>query len=517
MPTFSIQTLGCKVNQYESEQIASLLRSRGLTPADSGDCDLKIINTCSVTVQAASKSRQSVRRATRLPVLQAATSDPESIFEHSSSDRCRVIVTGCWATSDPANAKALPGVDAVLGHYDDVASGLDRLLFNWGLVSLEPDAPSNDTQITTSTPPESLWNDGWMKTGELPVAADAEINKSISSEGVKEKISGIFAEKSRIGTNSLPLLDSRQAGHQRAVLKLQDGCDAHCTYCIIPQLRPRLWSKPVPDVIEEARRLVGAGHKELILTGIFLSAYGQKTALRRRQPDGSQPIAELLKAIARAIPDLPRLRLSSLEPGDLSHELISVMRDLTMIVPHFHLPLQSGSDLLLHRMNRQYSRDDFLRMVDRLQEAFDRPAITTDIIVGFPGETEEEFKQTLDIVNRVKFIHTHAFSYSPRPGTAAARWSDKMIHGPVVNERIEILNDRARAHSFEFRSQFVNELVELLVEIPTDESAIQHGRCERYFSVYFEHDKALTGKSVKVRIDRVTSQRTRGTLIEVGD
>jgi len=163
-------------------------------------------------------------------------------------------------------------------------------------------------------------------------------------------------------------------------------------------------------------------------------------------------------------------------------------------------------------MNRQYTRDDFLRMIDRLHAAYDRPALTTDIICGFPGETDDEFQRTLEVVDRAKFIHIHAFSFSPRPGTAAARWEKDFIHGPIVNQRINLLNDLARQHSLVFRQTFLGETVTLLVE-RSAEGEPMHGRTERYFPVYFESDKDLTGKPLDVCIDRVTPTRTFGTLI----
>ena len=152
-------------------------------------------------------------------------------------------------------------------------------------------------------------------------------------------------------------------------------------------------------------------------------------------------------------------------------------------------------------------------MIDRVAQAWDRPAITTDIIVGFPGESDAEFERTVEVVQRAKFIHIHAFSFSPRPGTAAARWKDDFVHGPVVNERIERLNLMAANYSLAFRESFVGEKVNLLVERRGKDEPMQHGRCERYFSVYFESERDLTGKSVRVRIDRVHQKRTFGTLI----
>jgi threonylcarbamoyladenosine tRNA methylthiotransferase MtaB len=316
------------------------------------------------------------------------------------------------------------------------------------------------------------------------------------------------------GTTRLPLLGQHQSGRQRAVLKVQDGCDAHCTYCIIPSLRPALWSKPVDDAVEEARRLVDCGHVEIVLTGIFLGAYGQPTALRRRQPHGGPgPLGILVAALCTRVAGLRRLRLSSLEPGDLTDALVAVLRDHPQVVPHFHLPLQSGSDVLLRRMNRQYGRDDFLRMVDRVCAAFDRPALTTDVIAGFPGETDEEFCRTLEVVDYSRFIHVHAFPYSPRPGTAAARWTAGAVRGPVVNERIGLLARRGEQHSLEFRRQFVGEVVELLVEHDEHGSRSPHGRCERYFDVQFDQPGARPGDFIRVRIDEATPRRTHGTFI----
>jgi threonylcarbamoyladenosine tRNA methylthiotransferase MtaB len=442
MRTFSIQTLGCKVNQYESEQMASLLRSHGWTEANPQSAELRIINTCSVTMDAASKSRQAVRRAIRL-----------------SADPSRVIVAGCWATSDKQAAGQIPGVDLVLTHHDDVSDRLTRFI--------------KPAEEASPKPPV-------------------------------------------VGTRSLPLLDSRQNHNQRAFLKIQDGCDAHCTYCIIPKLRPLPWSKPLEDLIREARQLVDAGHVELILTGIFLGAYGQETALRRRQSNGGRrPLAEAVDSLCRGVPGLRRIRLSSLEPGDLDDELLATLRSHEQVVPHFHLPLQSGSDAILRKMNRQYKRDDFLRLVDRLYGAFDRPALTTDIIVGFPGESDSAFDQTVDVVNRARFIHIHAFPFSPRPGTAAARWHSSFIRGPIVNQRIDLLRHRADMFSLDFRSAFLNQTVQVLVERERTSACVglRHGRCERYFDVHFESKNASAGDLISLRIDRVTPTRTFGSTI----
>lgn len=547
MRTFCIQTLGCRVNQYESEQIAALLRTRGMVQTEPADADLRVINTCSVTVQAAGKSRQSTRRATRLPVLQPTHGDiPASqgvwpTGQHAGLDarpRPRVVVTGCWATSNAADARRIPGVDAVLGHGDQVADELRRLLDTWladpdngaAATSTQQGADSCDADARGAVP-KAFGGDGWMIPGERLRYRASNTNKPRATRPVKENPSRLPPDAIETdhrpaaalrGTTTLPILDARQSAHQRAYLKIQDGCDAHCTYCIIPKLRPVLWSKPPELVIEEARRLVAAGHRELVLTGIFLGAYAQPSALRRRQGHStSRPLARLARLLCQQVPGLHRLRFSSLEPGDLDPHLIDAFRHIPQLVPHFHLPLQSGSDDILRRMNRQYTRDDFLRMLEQVHAAFDRPAITTDIIVGFPGETDEHFARTLDLVDRARFIHIHAFHFSPRPGTAAARWTRDFVRGPQVNQRIAQLQGRAVAHDLAFRRQFIGQVVELLVErpssAPSDASIgatpLRHGRCERYFTVHFESATARTGDLVRVRIDTVTPHMTRGTFL----
>lgn len=573
MNTFCIETLGCKVNHYEGEQIAALLRSHGLVESDAAHADLRVVNSCSVTMQAAGKSRQTTRRLVRLPLLAsrgvtpvtqngagscypekpcapaAPSSGAGDVSPATRADgggpsprRPRVIVTGCWATSDPDQAAALPGVDAVITHHGDVAAELERLLALWRLIPGREEqragrhAPADSpTELTdrssepsVEAPPGRWRNDGWMSEAGTPAGSRTAQSKADSPEKVNLQIYALSVERGSenprrpVGTTRLPVLGERQTGRQRAFLKVQDGCDAHCTYCIIPRLRPVPWSKPVDDAVEEARRLVAAGHVEVVLTGVFLSAYGQATALRRRRhllhSPRRQPLGELVESLCTRVPGLRRLRLSSLEPGDLTDELLAVLRDHPQVVPHFHLPLQSGSDALLKRMNRQYTRRDFLRMVDRVRGAFDRPALTTDVIVGFPGETDEDLARTAEVVAQSAFIHVHAFSYSPRPGTAAARWTNDFVRGPVVNKRIELLQNIAKAHSLQFRSQFIGEVVAALVEERSgcDMAAVSgHGRTERYFDVEFDHPDVRPGDFVRVRVDEVTPRSTRGTCLSV--
>lgn len=467
METFSVSILGCRVNHYEAEQIAQVLRSWGLRQVEVGG-DIRVVHTCSVTSQAAKGSRQQIRRATRLNVLQPIQVSGGALEDHVDG-RAKVIVTGCWATSDRSTAEQMPGVDAVITHHEDVHQRLCELLESW-----------SDRKPT-------------------------------------------YRSSRPAGTTSLPLLNDQQSTHQRAFIKVQDGCDAHCTYCIIPRLRPHVWSKSLEDTVQEAQALVNAGHKELVLTGIFLGAYGQPTALRRRQPEStSKPLARLIEALCTRVQGLDRLRLSSMEPGDLDQHLIKVIKRHPQVVPHFHLPLQAGSDRILRKMNRQYTQGDFLEMVVMVKESFDRPALTTDIICGFPGETQSDFEQTLRVVEQARFIHIHAFTYSPRPKTAAARWTQEFVPSDIANQRIKMLQDRAQTYSVEFRKSFIGQVVNVLVERdnlsetgPNQSIPFRHGRTERYFDVHFEVSKPIaTGSVVQVQIESVTPSRTYGKVVE---
>jgi threonylcarbamoyladenosine tRNA methylthiotransferase MtaB len=502
MLTFSVVTLGCKVNQYEGDRIADLLRGRGLRQVEQGG-DVRVVHTCSVTLQAAGKSRQAVRRAGRVPLTVLADDQGRRSTPvlPSADQGARVIVTGCWATSDPAEAARLPGVDAVLPNDGRVAEHLHRLLDEWSITteptSQNASGSSGQRQAETEGCCASQVGD------DVPVE-NAGISKTIAPAVVNGKSERLYGR-------SLPVLHDAPPARQRALLKVQDGCDAHCSYCIIPQLRPALHSRPVEEVVEEAQRLVDAGHVEVVLTGIFMGAYGQPTALRRRQPAGEKPLAGLIRALCTRVRGLRRVRLSSLEPGDLDDRLLATLRDHEQVAPHFHLPLQSGSDRLLRRMNRQYGRDDFLRMVDAVRGAFDRPALTTDVIVGFPGETDEELQRTLEVVDHAEFIHVHAFSFSPRPRTAAARWTRDFVRGPVVNQRIAELRRRAEAHAQAFQRSFLGEAVEVIVE-NSREGELPRGRCERYFEVYFDAARPRPGEVVRATVDRVTPEGAFGVV-----
>jgi threonylcarbamoyladenosine tRNA methylthiotransferase MtaB len=260
--------------------------------------------------------------------------------------------------------------------------------------------------------------------------------------------------------------------------------------------------------------LVGAGYREIVLTGIFLGAYGRDTALRRRFARGRPPLAELVEALAQ-VEGLERLRLSSLEPGDVDDALLEVLASNPVCVPHLHLPLQSGSADVLRRMNRQYTRDAFVEMVERVRRSLDRPAITTDVIVAFPGETDADFEASLEVARFAEFCKIHAFPFSSRDGTAAARWRKEFVPREVVRERMTRLADVELECSLAYRLRMLGAMERVIVEPlsrPADPTPIRHGRCDRYFEVHFEASKSVkAGDLVRMRIDRVTPTRTHGT------
>ncbi len=501
---YLLTTLGCKVNQYESQQLREILESFGLRHVKPGEAaDVAIVNTCAVTEAAISKNHQTIRRA-------------------ANGGRTAIVVVGCGATADAQRLKALDGVTAVWGHESDVRSELGKLLAQ-RLVTSTPvsvNEISNDHAVVGRSS-GARRDEVRMKPVEFrhPGEASAGGHSFTSEEIVPVSLPVVKSDDTLIGR-----IESFH-GHQRAFLKVQDGCDAFCTYCIIPQLRPTPRFKPIESAVEEARTLVLAEHKEIILTGIFLGAYGRRTAVRKRFTTRRSPLSALVKAIAE-VDGLQRLRLSSLEPGDVDGSLLEVLTAYPCCVPHLHLPLQSGSERILRRMNRQYTRDAYLDMIERVRRAFDRPAISTDVIVGFPGETDDDFEASVEVARHAEFCKIHAFRFSARDGTAAARWRSEFISPAVVRERMRRLAEVERECSLAYRRQLLRMTERVIVERSDDRSGdsgvagIRHGRADRYIDVHFDSDGSIrTGDLVDVRIDRITPTRTHGTYVSpcVGD
>lgn len=458
MKTFSINSLGCKVNQYESEQIRELLENHGLVPLNnlSQTADLVVVNTCCVTLTASGKSRQYIRKAQKL--------NPNAI----------IVVCGC-----------LPIVE--IGEFNS----RDKRIY---LIKHRHELASTLSQIACKV----------MAVHNLQKKQNNGTNSIIKTEkNIKVK-----SKKSSSG-QKLPQITLFK-GHSRAFLKVQDGCDAYCTYCIVPATRPFVHSKPVKTVIEESQRLVEAGHKEIVLTGVFLGAYGKET-VRREKWDGKEnkKLAELLERMAQ-IRGLARIRLSSLEPGDVTKGLIDVFCKYRNIMPHLHLSLQSGSDRVLRRMGRGYSRNEFMEKVELIRGRLGRPAITTDLIAGFPGETEREFEETMEFAREVGFSRMHVFPFSARPGTAAAKMQGT-VDTRVRKERAYRLRELGGELGRKFREQFISKTEEVLTE---EKGGKIVGRSERYYLVYFNGGQGNVGKNELVQV-KLTENRENGAFGEV--
>jgi len=485
MKTFSIHTLGCKVNQYESQQIRELLEEIGLKMAESPEKpDLVVINTCCVTHTASAKSRQYIRRARK--------QNPD----------VTVVVSGCLPTVqtgelDTPDISRLDGI-YLIRNRADLSATLTHITGSKAAPAVSqraqarpanPIKPKNDDKIkhkTDGRKDERMMDD---KGSDSAVRAPSSLADHLSS-----------ARR----TAALPSLTCFR-GHTRSFLKVQDGCDGYCTYCIVPKARPFVHNKPVDQALSEAQTLIEAGHREIVVTGIFLGAYGQSTVRRRNWPDRrSDKLADLLDKMAK-LPNMGRIRLSSLEPGDMTPRLLDTICENRNIMPHLHLALQSGSDAILRRMCRQYRVEQFRRTVELLKSRLDRPAITTDIIVGFPGETDADFEQTVELARQVGFAKIHVFAFSPRKGTAAADM-DGAVNDALIKERSQFLHELGIELGIEYRSQFLGQTARVLVE---NNNAQISGRAERYFTVAISDPPANLEKNQIVQVKLLENHEDR--------
>ena len=459
MKTFSISTLGCKVNQYESQQIRELLERLGLIQVEMSQKkpDLVVINTCCVTHTASGKSRQSIRKAQKL------TSD------------AAIVVCGCLPTVEIGELSNISGESIhFIRSRNNLAAALSQIVNGEAACvacrSFQAQQDAANTMIAAENDPKVNYKN------EL---------------GNQLRLAPLTSFK----------------GHTRAFLKIQDGCDGYCSYCIIPETRPFLHSKPAETVIEEARALVEAGHREIVVTGVFLGAYGQSSVRRHKWANQrNDKLAELLEELAE-IPGLARIRLSSLEPADVTQRLLDVFCRHRNIMPHLHLSLQSGSDAVLEKMCRQYRVEEFRRAVELIKSRLDRPAITGDIIVGFPGETDADFEATVKLAREVGFAKMHVFSFSRRAGTAAAEMQD-IVDKRVIKERSRILCELDAELGGKFRQQFIGETATILVENGS-------GRSERYFMVYLENadNRLKKGDLVRTKLVKNSENGVIGRVL----
>ena len=424
----AIYTLGCKVNQYETQAMEAELIRRGhtLVPFD-GEADAYIINTCTVTAVSDKKSRQMIRQARKRA--------PHAI----------VAVCGCYAQTDPEAVEALE-VDLVMGTNDRMGF-LDRL--------------------------EALSPDG----GQVVDVDDALRRRAFE----------------RLPAGGLE-------GRTRAMLKVEDGCVNFCTYCIIPYARGPIRSLPAAEAAAQAAKLADEGYKELVLTGIEISSWG-------RDLEGRPELMDLIEAVCAAAPDC-RVRLGSLEPRTITEDFCRRGAAIPNLCPHFHLSMQSGCDSVLKRMNRKYDTARYYESVRLLREYFDRPGITTDLIVGFPGETEEEFVQTLDFVKKCAFSAMHIFPYSRRTGTPAAAMAGQCSNA-VKEDRAHRAGEVARQLRQTWLESWVGHTLPVLFEEEKD--GLWRGHAPNYTEVFAPGQGLHNG----IRNVKITGLHGEGLLGEV--
>jgi threonylcarbamoyladenosine tRNA methylthiotransferase MtaB len=395
MKTVKFYTLGCKVNQYETQSIRERFFEKGFKEARSraaaGTC---VVNTCTVTAFADRQSRYVIRRCRK--------DNPEG----------RIIVTGCLVEKDAASLSAIKGVDFIIS----------KKFLGMGLIS-----------------------------------------------GFE--------------------------GHARAFLKVQDGCNNRCSYCKVPLVRGDSRSRPLGDIIKEAQALVNSGFKEIVLCGICLGKFGKDL-----RPGLS--LADVIDEMER-IKGLSRIRLSSIEAGDVSDALIDKMAHSKVLCPHLHIPMQSGDDKILRAMNRAYCRQDYLKLIRKIKRRVPQVSITTDIMVGFPGEGEENFENTVSLVKAVIPLRVHIFPYSPREGTAAADLAVGLTP-EIIKMRLSRLRDTAQECSVTFRTKFLNKKTGVLIE----------GRCKERPGFWEGHTGNYIRVLVKSRRD-LGNQFIRVTLKEI--
>ncbi len=436
MPTVAFQTLGCKVNHYETEAIWQIFKQGGYDQVSfEGDSDVYVINTCTVTNTGDKKSRQVIRRAVRR--------NPEGI----------VVVTGCYAQTSPGEVANIPGVDIVLG-----TQGREQLL---DLIQ------------------------EYQRNRE-PINAVKNIMKTRQFEELE-----------------VPDFSDRT----RASLKIQEGCNNFCTFCIIPWARGLMRSRDPQNVLEQAHKLVAAGYKEIVLTGIHTGGYGEDLE--------DYNLAKLLWDLDK-VEGLQRIRISSIEASQITDSVIEVLQSSEKMCRHLHIPLQAGDDQVLRRMRRKYTVDEYKKKIEQIRQAMPGVAITTDVIVGFPGETRGLFENGFEFIKEIQFAEMHVFPYSKRTGTPAAKFEDQ-IPEEIKNERVQRLIELSNQFSLQYAKQFLGQALDIIPESAyTDASGQQnlfYGYSDNYLKIIFQGTPDLIGKMVRVRLDEPGVEFCRGTFI----
>lgn len=413
-------TLGCKVNQYETEAMIESFERAGYEIVEyTGYSDVYVINTCTVTNMGDRKSRQIIRRALEL--------NPEAF----------IAVVGCYSQMAPGEVLGIPGVRLVLGTNERSR-----------IVELVEQAMEKEEKL-------SLVND-IMEVREF---------EEMSIKNYKNRT--------------------------RAFLKIQEGCDQYCTYCIIPYARGHIRSRRPESIISEVKELAVSGFKEIVLTGIYVASYGKDI--------GDISFIEIIERV-HEVDGIERIRMSSVDPNVMTDEFIDRLRKLPKICRHFHLSLQSGCDETLKRMNRKYNTEEYKRVAGKLREVFPDVALTTDLIVGFPGETEEEFRKTVEFVEDISFSAMHIFKYSPREGTPASKYKGQ-VKPQVKDARSKLITSIAEKNEENFKKSFIGRKMKVLYERPIDKKDnFFEGLTDNYIRVVSESGQDLKGKIIETEL-----------------
>ena len=440
MPTVALSNLGCKVNQYETERLAESFRAQGFSIVDFKEvADVYLINSCSVTADADKKSRHTARRAAR--------QNPEA----------RVILTGCFAQAALDEDIQVEGASLLVSNSEKMRTVTHVLNAFPDLIRFSSSPASYDPLRPAVFPTEIL-------SGFIPLS-DLTLSPAVISR-------------------------------TRATLKIQDGCQYFCSFCSIPFTRNVMASRPFDDVIAEARTLVLRGAKEIVVTGVCVGAYGPETG------SGGKRLADVLRAVA-AVDGLERVRLSSVQPVEIPDDVIEAMCDQPKIAPHLHLSAQSGDSTVLRSMNRPYDTDFFEHMVRKLRTVIPAIGLTTDLIVGFPGETDELFENTIAFARRIGFARTHVFRYSPRKRTAGELLVDDVA--PEVKER---RHRQLTSVCVESQRRFAETLISSDVDVLAESSGAKAGWLSGYTGNYirtqFTAPKSSRGKIVRIRVNDIT-------------
>lgn len=425
----AFHTLGCKVNTYESAAIWKMFEENGYTKVNFDDvADVYVINTCSVTNQGDSKSRQFIRRAIK--------KNPDAV----------VVVMGCYSQMNPDEVLNIEGVDIVLGNKDK------------------------------------------HKALEL-------VNKFLEERKQIKYVNDISRYR------EFEELEAFEFENTRAFLKIQDGCDNFCTYCIIPFARGRLRSRKKENVLNEAKKIVNSGYKEIVLSGIHTGGYGEDLD----DYSFSDLVIDLLK-----IEGLERLRISSIEINQIDDKLLNVLKTNHKLVDHIHLPIQSGSNNVLKNMHRKYTKEEFIEKVNHIRSYCPTISLTTDVIVGFPMETDEDFNECIETIKRINFSELHVFPYSKRNGTKAALMPQ--VKDDVKKARVKALLELSDIQALKYAKQFEGSILNIIPEVYKDGKLIGH--TSNYLKVELDGSSDLIGKLINVKIIKSGYPINIGEIVE---